>query len=274
MSRIRTLSSKVAGRFRRWIERRPDVYVIGYPKVGNTWFQFMLRRALVDYFGLPEERTWSVLFEEGPAAKGVPLVITTHHMPRYNEESYRRMVLQTQAVAGRKLILLVREPKDTLVSLYMHNRYRCVPPLYTGTLDEMVRSEVYGIEKYLKFYRAWCDARGAAASFLLVRYEDLKRDTAAVMREALAMVGMEGISPRQLSRVIEFGSFENMRRMEQQGQVPLETLKRPEDDRPESFKTRRGIVGGYREHLSAETIAWIDRRTRQEMPALYGYGRQ
>jgi hypothetical protein len=44
---------------------------------------------------------------------------------------------------------------------------------------------------------------------------------------------------------------------------------RPGD--PESFKTRRGKIGGYVDYLSAEDIAWLNRRIDAELDPFYGY---
>ena len=270
LRRVRSAARAVA---RFCPRRRPryDLYVIGYPKVGNTWFQFKLRRAMMLYYGLSEDEMWHLFAHEGPVPPGVPSVIITHHMPRYNSEGHRQMVVDTRAIAGRKLILLVRDPRDTLVSLFMDNRYRQVPPLFEGTLEEMISSDRYGIDKYLKFYHAWHAARDLPSEYLMVRYEDLKADTRRIIREALPLAGIADVSEELLSDVLHFGSFENMRRMEQTQATPLGAMKRSSSDHPESFKARKGIVGGYKDYLRAETIVAIDRRVERDLPAWYGY---
>jgi len=270
--RIRAAARGVA----RFVPRRRpryDLYVIGYPKVGNTWFQFMLRRAMMLHYGLSEDEMWHLLADEGPVPPGVPSVIVTHHMPRFNSEGHREMVVDTRAVAGRKLILLIRDPRDTLVSLYMNNRYRQVPPMFEGTLEEMIAFDRYGIEKYLKFYSAWHAARDLPREFLLVRYEDLKADTGRVIRAALPLAGIADVSEELLADVLDFGSFENMRRLENTRGTPLGALKKSSSGHPDALKTRKGIVGGYEDYLQAETIAAIDRRVERDLPAAYGYRR-
>ena len=270
--RIRAAARGVA----RFVPRRRpryDLYVVGYPKVGNTWFQFMLRRAMMLHYGLSEDEMWHLLADEGPVPPGVPSVIVTHHMPRFNSEGYQEMVVDTRAVARRKLILLIRDPRDTLVSLYMNNRYRQVPPMFEGTLEEMIAFDRYGIEKYLKFYSAWHAARDLPREFLLVRYEDLKADTGRVMRAALPLAGIADVSEELLADVLDFGSFENMRRLENTRGTPLGALKKSSSGHPDAFKTRKGIVGGYEDYLQAETIAAIDRRVERDLPAAYGYHR-
>jgi hypothetical protein len=40
---------------------------------------------------------------------------------------------------------------------------------------------------------------------------------------------------------------------------------------PESFKTRRGKIGGYVDYLSADDVAWLNRRIDAELDPFYGY---
>jgi hypothetical protein len=55
---------------------------------------------------------------------------------------------------------------------------------------------------------------------------------------------------------LDFSRFENMQKLEAAGAFDSKIL-RPGDVRdPESFKVRRGKVGGYREYLSAEDQAY------------------
>ncbi len=41
-----------------------DAYIVGYPKVGNTWFQITLRVALVRYYGLGDEWLSRVIYPQ------------------------------------------------------------------------------------------------------------------------------------------------------------------------------------------------------------------
>jgi hypothetical protein len=42
-------------------------------------------------------------------------------------------------------------------------------------------------------------------------------------------------------------------------------------DRPEAFKVRAGMVGGYRQNIAPETIAWMEQRMAEHMPHGFGY---
>jgi hypothetical protein len=262
--RLSTIARKMFG---------ADAWVVGYPKCGNTWFQVMLRKALVMTHGLPDTAVSRVLTNWQPARalKRVPIGIT-HHMPLFNSESYRTMAVDVSLFRGRKVVLLVRDPRDTLVSLYMHNVYGSGPrPAYSGDVDSMVHSEIYGVEKFIKYYRSWYEERSIPRTLMLVRYEDLSSRTAEVLAAALQFLEVPRVNDALVRDVIAFASFENMRRLESTNGLRWYNLNSPPGRPQEGFRTRKGLVGGYRNYLSTETIDHITRRMNADLPAYYGY---
>ena len=68
-----------------------------------------------------------------------------------------------------------------------------------------------------------------------------------------------------------WGAMADGRRMEEQNALRLPALALSPRGTANSYKVRRGKIGGYVDDMSAETIAYIDRRVRRELPAMYGY---
>jgi hypothetical protein len=262
-----TLARKIAG---------ADSWVVGYPKCGNTWFNLMLRKALTIIYGLDDAAIPRILsdWRFGRPFTRVPAIGVTHHMPLFNVEGYQDMTIDLDMFSGRNVVLLVREPKDVLVSLYMHNVYRETTPLYQGDLESMVYSDVYGIEKFLKYYVAWHEQRAVPRSLMLVRYEDLSGDTEKVLGEALKFLGVPRVDAGFVREVVAYGSFENMRKIERTQEVKLRTLAPAAHPREEAFQVRKGLVGDHVNHLAAATIRYIDRRVEADLPAEFGYPRR
>lgn len=178
-----------------------ECYVVGYPKTGNTWFLMMLRRLLVKTHDLPDEAIKRVLFTRlwkwqawQAVPDGVPVIHATHNMPCYNSETAAEMCLNLSPFRDKKVILLIRDPKDLLVSLWFHNVYRNVPPLFNGSLAEMVHSDLYGLEKYLRYYQQWYENLNIPAETLLVRYEDHSADAAEMVRKTADFLGLENLT--------------------------------------------------------------------------------
>jgi hypothetical protein len=251
-------------------------WVVGYPKCGNTWFSLMLRKALTMAHGLDEAAIPRILsdWRFGRPFARVPAIGVTHHMPLFNVEGYRDMTIDLDMFRRRNVVLLVREPKDVLVSLYMHNVYRETTPLYDGDIDSMVYSDVYGIEKFLKYYVAWHEQRAVPRALMLVRYEDLSNDTEAVVADALRFLGLPQVTGALVREVVAYGSFENMRNIERTQEIKLSTLAPPGRPRAEAFQVRKGLVGDHVNHLAAATIRYIDQRVDADLPSEFGYPRR
>jgi len=174
--------------------------VCGYPKTGNTWLQVIL-----SYIVNPKVSL------DGTAP---PLPnIFTHAMPNYNHASYSEQKIVVDDIKTVRCVLLIRHPGDTLVSLYMHNRYREKVPLYTGSIDDMVYDPVYGIKKYLIFYQWWHDNIEQTELYCIVRYEDMLVDTYTQIVNVLKTFKAK-VPNQHIYNAIQFGNFNNMKRME------------------------------------------------------------
>jgi hypothetical protein len=270
-SRLRIAAAALARRI-----AGADSWIVGYPKCGNTWFGVMLRKALTMAYGLDDAAIPRVLndWRFSRPFTGVPALGTTHHMPLFNVESYRDMTLDLSVFRARKVILLIRDPKDALVSLYMNNVYRETTPLYEGDLDSMVYSEVYGIEKFLKYYVTWHQQRAVPRALMVVRYEDLSADTETIVGDALTFLGLPQVTSAMVREVVAYGSFENMRKLETSNALGLQMLAPPVRRRDEAFQVRKGLVGDHVNHLTSETIRYIDRRVEADLPGVFGYPRR
>lgn len=233
--------------------------IYGYPKVGNTWIQVMLAYVMNS--------------KSMKAGYAVPRKdIFLHGIPNFNIVTYNEMqVSVTSNIKQMDVVLLIRHPGDTLVSLYMHNRYREQYTLYDNSIDAMVYDPVYGIEKFLEYYKKWAQHRlKIPKSFYLVRYEDLKQDTHAVFVSMLKAIGIEA-SVSLIKEAVAFGSFKNMQKLEKSNHLKFwNSLKRPIFVHKNAFKVRKGKVGNYRSLFSKQTVAYIEKRT-EELPEFYGY---
>jgi hypothetical protein len=105
----------------------------------------------------------------------------------------------------------------------------------------------------------------------MVRYEDLQADPSGQLRGLLRFFGLPEIDEGLLERAIAFSSFENMRRLEASGQY-RHALRPGDPADPESYKVRRGRIGGYVDYLSSDDIAWLEAEVAGLDPAL-GYAR-
>jgi hypothetical protein len=172
--------------------------------------------------------------------------------------------------------LIVRHPLDALVSLWMQQRHRTATG-YDGDFAAFARDPVFGLDKALRFHALWAGERGRPRGLHLVRYEDLRADAAGGLRAILDFAGIP-IDEAAVAHAVEASSFASMRRLEEAGAGPryrssgASVFATGDQGEPNAFHVRRGEVGGYREHLTAEDATEFEAAIAEHMSPWYGYG--
>jgi hypothetical protein len=250
---VKALLRKVRGKAKRSAEA--DIYVISYPKSGRTWLRALIGKYLSSRYGIPDDDMLST--ERMTSKSGLPRVSFSHDTSDMkNEVKYQDLLRDRAMYADKKVILLGREIKDTLVSAYFQATKRI--RVFEGTISEFIRTERFGIRKILAFYDIWLQNRDVPESFLFIRYEDLHENPEDTMMKILGFIGEVDIDENLLEASIEFCSFENLRKLEERNAFKRGILRPASDGDPDSFKVRKGKVGGYTEHLSEEDVEFID----------------
>ena len=216
----------------RCIVRAP--LVASYPKAGRTWLRVMLGelgvRAQYTHFG-------------AGVALGLPV---------------EALEPRRWWVARRPTLLLLREPRDTLVSSFHQAKRR--RGCFDGSLSEFVRDPRFSIEKVARWSLLWAELARVAPQIAIVTYEGLRAEGPPLLGRAARWLGAAP-SDAQVQAAWEHGSFAQMRASEQEGRGAAQYGKRlapgdPND--PDSFKVRRGKIGGHRDELSAEDLAYCE----------------
>ena len=85
-----------------------------------------------------------------------------------------------------------------------------------------------------------------------MRYESLRASPAEHFRDLLALLGESAPEMPIFHEALDFSRFENMQKLEAAGAFDSKILHPGDVRDPESFKVRRGKVGGYLEYLSGK----------------------
>ena len=237
----------------RLLARRCDAFLISFPKCGRTWLRVMLGHALADAAGVKVGNPMRFTKAE-VVAPSLPRILATHDDSPQNKPA-GAVLRSKRAYRGTKVVFLVRDPRDVIVSLYFHVTRRRGRH-YEGTLSDFVRDPNGSLAALLAFYDAWVVQDDTPV--LLVRYEAMKDDPARELQRVLDFVGVRGLRPAAVARAVEQASFERLQRAEREGTAGTKALKAPKADDPESFKVRRGKVGGYVDYLTPEDIRFVD----------------
>ncbi|WP_169980194.1 sulfotransferase domain-containing protein [Tautonia rosea] len=208
---------------------------VSYPKSGRTWIRFLLTQLDLD----PQIVFHHDRFEFNDGAR-----------PPHDFDLERR--LRDYAQVDR-LVYLERDPRDTIVSLYhqVTGRFRDFFA-YEGTLSDFVRDDYFGAETLHRFRVMWAELADRLG-VLRVSYEQCHEDLEGTVRRILDYYGFE-VSPDRLAKAVQLADFDSMKRLEQSGTFAQPWL-RPRNGAP---KVRRGTVGGFRDALGPDDIAYLN----------------
>jgi hypothetical protein len=233
-----------------------DVYLVSYPRSGNTWTRFLLANLLNPNdpatFTNIESRVAEIYFNPDHALRKLPRprLLKSHEAfhPNYP-----------------RVICIVRDPRDVAVSFYHHNvKARNIADTYPmdDFIPRFMRAEFdpwWG--SWADNVMSWIKMREGRDTFLLLRYEDMKEDSPRELVKIarfLQKAGFKNIdaSPEQVAQAVQLSSPERMRELEKQEAGKYAQLKQTRQDKP---FVRSAQAGGWKSVLSAESVALIER---------------
>lgn len=248
-----------------------DFVVVSIKKSGRTWLRAMLTRLFHNCYGTPT----NLLLDAGnhktlnPAA---PSVLFAHDSDPVASE--RNVATGLSIYDGAKVILLVRHPADTAVSLYHHYKNR-----KTGKRQELAANSTifdfamrpnHGIHTIIAFLNRWADYARRRSGVMIIRYEDLRSDTAIHLNTIAEYLGVKASRPA-VDDAVEFASLENLRKLEIEGFFNDRSMRKSDGGNPDALKVRRGQVAGYKDYFSPEECRQIEAVIKNELDPAYGY---
>lgn len=232
-----------------------DVFLVSYPRSGNTWTRFLLGNLLwqndpATFLNI-ESRIPEIYFNPDRLMRALkrPRLLKSHEcfQPHYP-----------------RVIYIVRDPRDVAISYYHHNAKAgnitddypmasFVPRFIAGEFDPIFGS-------WRDNVLSWTTLRQGTPGFLLMRYEDMKRDPATALSGVVAFLeggSFRGIDarPEALQRAIALSSPERMRALEKEEGEKWVLTKRTRSDKP---FVRSAISGGWKTQLAPESSAAIE----------------
>jgi len=261
--------------------RQADCVIVSYGKSGRTWLRVMLSRFYQLKHGLPDR---SLIAFDNLHAKNpdIPLIFFTHD--NYLKD-FTGHVDSKQDYYQKKVVLLVRDPRDVVVSQYFQWKHRMLPwkkrlnryPAHGADVSEyqFAMDRDVGLPNIVDFFNLWASEAEKIDQLLVVRYEDMRKDTAGVLDQILNFIGTPA-SPQETQDVVNFASMENMKKMEQEKTFWLSGSRMMPGDRknPDSYKVRRGKVGGYSDYFDEEQGNTIEQLLQKTLQPVYGYSGQ
>ncbi len=233
---------------------KADVHLLSFPKCGRTWLRQMLGRILARHFELGETdltdlRRLSRLHPQIPT-------MHMHHDDDIFWKAPSELTPHRTWYRGKKVLLLVREPKDVIVSSYFQKTKR--EEAFTGSLSEFLQDEKGGYKTLIEYYNIWHLNAETPRAFLCISYEQLHADTVKTLRRVIDFLEIPDIQDAIIQEAVDYASFTQMRKRETATETPIAS-------QGESLKARKGKVGGNAEYLSSEEIKQIDEYTEKNL---------
>lgn len=241
-----------------------DVFVVSYPKSGNTWTRFLVGNLIYQdepvTFANVESRLPSLYVHSDRKLRKLPRVLKSHDCfdPRY-----------------KTVIYIVRDPRDVVVSAYHYAVKlgvlpenwpveKFVPTLLDGSFDSglLVNPRWGSWYDNVASWLAMKDNR----KFLLLRYEDMLDDPERELVKVADLLGLEA-TPERLARAVKLSSADHMRELEKTQAAEWSLTK---NTRPDMAFVRKARAGTWRSELPPQAVTDIETAWGSLMRAL-GY---
>ncbi len=251
---IRLINTGVRKSFRKRVrsfqnDSSIQTRVISYPKSGRTWLRTMLND--LGIYPKFDHAQANDLYE---------------HNARFIPDS-PSTAIPSDIGNKEKIVLLLRDPRDILVSSFFEATKR--QHIFSGTISEFIRDEEFGIVPLLKFHNQWIETARQSANYKIEQYEDLRAHTLPVLDRIVRFLSGTHLPEKRLAATIRAFSFESMKRMEKSGLLRAfygKKLKAGNTRDNESYKVRKGKTGGYTEYFSSEDIEYCTLKLRNNHP--------
>ncbi len=226
-----------------------DTFLVSFPRSGNTWTRFLVCNLInpdqpVDFAGL-EARIPEIYDVPDRILRRFPRprIIKSHESfdPRY-----------------RKVIYIVRDPRDVAVSYYEFQLKRRVIS-DDCSLEEFIPrfldSEFEpGTGCWGDHVLSWLATRQGRSNFLFLRYEDMKQRTLEEATKIASFLGLD-CSPARVARAVEWSSPERMRSLEKEQAARWKETK---DTRPDKPFVGKAVSGGWTSRLPQSCVVQIE----------------
>ncbi|MCC6941197.1 MAG: sulfotransferase domain-containing protein [Novosphingobium sp.] len=237
-----------------------DAFLVSYPKSGRTWLRYLLSIYLAKVHAVPVKLDLQTTFEILPnfdldRKRGLPVFTSSGDGSTLPLIAVSHRSYEQRFFAQKPIIMLVRDPRDVIVSAYFHQTQH--KKRFSGTIPEFIVDHQFGIKSIIDYHNGW--AAGLVNSpALVISYEDLSKNTEATVRQLLGFLKIP-VHEEYLREAIAGAAFDRMKKVEKAKPIPGHAYNAENDD---SSRVRKGKVGGYGDNLGADDILKIENMMR------------
>ncbi|XP_007539128.1 alcohol sulfotransferase-like [Erinaceus europaeus] len=254
------------GEWRDFVFKEDDVLILSYPKSGTHWMIEIL--SLIRTKGDPkwiqsvpiwDRSPWieiQNMYEALEAQEGPRLI--TSHLPI-------QLLPKSLFTSKAKVIHLIRNPKDVLVSGYFFSKV-CSSFEQVASLQEHFERFLQGnvlCGSWFEHTQGWMSMRGKE-SYLMLHYEDMKRDTRSTIEKICQFLG-KTLEPEEMNSVLKHSSIQAMRDNKMSNYTLMDGSNFNLKNGP---FLRKGVSGDWKNHLTVAQAEAFDRMFQEKMAGL------
>lgn len=235
--------------------RIDDTFLVEFPKSGITWLSFLIASVNLQKSGFDRQPTFFAINDL------VPDIHTSRHLPPPLPFPGHRFI-KSHAPHNplySKVIYLVRDPRDVMTS---YHAFATKLDWYQGSLSAMIRDPNFGINAWVNHAQSWLTHTRPSVSFCVIKYEDLRSDTAGILQHIYTLLGFK-IEPDIINTAVNQSSFSKMK--ENEYFCAKQNLTLPKD-----FTFVRKGGSSYKEDLSEKDLEFIKENAEETMN-IFGY---
>ncbi len=226
-----------------------DVFLVSYPKSGNTWTRFLISNLVY-----PEQpANFGNINEMIPDPEG----LSKRHLARLPRP---RVIKSHQYFHPRyeRILYVVRDPRDVAISEYhFHRKCRVIDdnlPIQQF-LGEFLRGAYVPYGSWGQNVASWLATRNGDPDFLLLRYEDMIENTVSELGRIATFLHIDA-DVKRLVQAVECSSAENMRKLEKSQAHLWSSTRETRKDLP---FVRAARSGSWKSELPEICVMQIER---------------
>lgn len=229
-----------------------DVFLVSYPKSGNTWTRFLLGNLMFPNTPLTFANVHVL----------VPCPLSTSR--KDFERTPRPRIIKSHDCFDPgfpRVIYIVRDPRDVAISQYHYNRK-------IKDLEDGLSIEAF-VERFLagetcqapngswgENVLTWLATREGDPGFLMLRYEDLLADTEREVRKIMRFLALNATAV-QITQAVERSSAARMRELEKAQGDDIDRMV-GRQSRKDMMFVRAAVSGGWRKELPTPVVEKIE----------------
>ena len=237
-----------------------DAVIISFPKSGRTWLRYYIATwlNLEHSNGFDLEFTPQRYWTPERHALDFPYIHFTHDFfDIHQDDKADPIVLYQKLYTGKKLVLLIRNPFDTMVSYYYHKHKREAQT--NLPIEEFMLSPRYGIGRYCEWMSQMLDYLHSR-EMLTLTYENMIEDMPREMSRLFKYLGIAD-PHNNIPKAAELSRFDQMQKAEVEASMSGSSqgvgrlAMSGWDGDFQKLKVRKGQVGGWQDEISPELLA-------------------